>query len=72
MRTPLVVAFIIAGGVGLIAVSQLAAERPAAGPPARTKTVLVDMSAIAQNSTRLKQSMDALRAEYVANGEALK
>lgn len=72
MRTPLVVAFVLAGGAGLIAVSQLAAQRPAARPAARTKTVLVDMSAIAQNSTRLKQSMDALRAEYVAKGEALK
>jgi hypothetical protein len=72
MRIPLVVAFVFAGGVGLIVVSQLAAQRPVARPAARTKTVLVDMSAIAQNSTRLKQSMDALRAEYVAKGEALK
>jgi hypothetical protein len=72
MRTPLVVAFVLAGGLGLIAVSQLAAQRPAVRPAAGTKTVLVDMSAVAQNSTRLKQSMDALRAEYMAKGEALK
>lgn len=72
MRTPLVVAFVLAGGLGLIAVSKLAAQRPAVRPAAGTKTVLVDMSAVAQNSTRLKQSMDALRAEYMAKGEALK
>jgi Skp family chaperone for outer membrane proteins len=72
MRSPLIVAFVLAGCVGLIAVSQISAQRPAARPPAGTKTVLVDMSAIAQKSTRLQQSMDALRAEYVAKGEALK
>lgn len=72
MRISIVVASVLAVGVGLIAVAQLAAQRPAARPPARTNTVLVDMSAIAQNSTRLKQSMDALRAEYVAKGESLK
>jgi Skp family chaperone for outer membrane proteins len=72
MRTPLVVSLILAGGVGLVTVSQLVAQRTTAPPPSRTKTVLVDMSAIAQNSTRLKQSMDALRADYVAKGEALK
>ena len=73
MRTPLVVALDSCRRRGTRSPSpSLSRNATTAPPPARTKTVLVDMSAIAQNSTRLKQSMDALRADYVAKGEALK
>ena len=72
MRKPLVLAAAIAAAVGLFAVARLSAQRPPATAVPRRGPVLVDMGAIAQNSVRLKQSMEALKAEYKAKAEELK
>lgn len=71
MRVSRVVAWAVVATVGLFAGSQLVAQRPtpSAGKPA---VALVDMNSVMQNSARLKQSMDALKTEYMAKAEELK
>lgn len=71
MNKSTLVAAAVAGALGLVAVSTLWAQRPAAPPPSRGP-VVVDTSAIAQNSVRLKQAMDALKADYKNKAEELK
>ena len=71
MRTSVFIAVGLIAFVALCAVSTLLAQRPG-GPPPRSGPALVDMSGVVQNSTRLKQEMDKLKAQYQAKAEELK
>jgi Skp family chaperone for outer membrane proteins len=53
-------------------VSTLMAQRAAAPEWTRTGTVLVDVAKLTLDSARLTQSVDALKKQYEASGEALK
>jgi len=55
--------------IGLVATAQVVAQRSAGGRPT---VALVDMNHVMQNSTRLKQSMETLKTEYMAKAEELK
>ena len=71
MRTRLIVAIaLVALGFGVG--SKLSAQRPTTPQAPRGGPVLVDMAVVAQNSVRLKQSMEALKADYKATAEELK
>jgi Skp family chaperone for outer membrane proteins len=72
MRTPLVVSVAIAGCFGLLAVTQLAAQRPQSPSASRNATVLVDMSAIMKDSARFNQAMERLKNEYQTKAEKMK
>ncbi len=72
MKKPLGIATVVAAVVGLLSVSPLAAQRPAAAPEARPGLALVDMATVVQKSARLKQAMDKLKAEYEADAAILR
>jgi Skp family chaperone for outer membrane proteins len=59
------------GGVGLIAASQLWAQRPVAPSSPRGGPVLVNMGAIMKHSARFNQSMERLKQEYEAKAREL-
>ncbi len=71
MRMSLVAQAVVAGCIGLLLVSTLNAQRPAA-PQSRTGAALVDVGAIAQNSTRLKQQLDVLKVKLDASAADFK
>jgi Skp family chaperone for outer membrane proteins len=68
MRISVVIAVGLMGGFGA---GVLLAQRPA-GPVARGGPALVDMTAIVQNSSRLKQDMVKLKDQYEAKAAELK
>lgn len=72
MRISRIVAWAVVAIVGLFAGARLVAQRPAAPSAPRPAAALVDMNSVMQNSARLKQSMDALKTEYMAKAEELK
>ena len=72
MRIPVVIASGVAVCVGLLAVAQLAAQRPPAPQAPRGGTGLVDVSEIMKHSTRFNQSMDRLKQEYESKALELK
>lgn len=72
MRMPVVGEALAALGVGLLAVSTLSAQRPAAAPFAQTGTALCDVSSVTQSSTRLKQQLEALKKDYEGNAAGFK
>ncbi len=73
MKKPYVVAAAIVGIIGLVATSQLAAQRTggAAAPPA-TGIALLNLSTIMQSSGRLKKSMETWNAELETKKAELK
>ena len=71
MRIPLIAAA-VAGSVGLLAVSQISAQRPSPPAPPRNGVALVNMASITQGSVRLNQAMETLKKEYLAKAEGLK
>jgi Skp family chaperone for outer membrane proteins len=68
----LVIASGVAVFVGLLVVTQLAAQRPPAPQPPRGGTGLVDVSEIMKHSARFNQSMDRLKQEYESKALELK
>ena len=72
MRSPLVVSLVVACGIGLLAVTQLVAQRPQAPSRPLSDTVLVDMSEIMRKSARFNQAMERLKGEYEAKAAKLK
>lgn len=72
MRVSWFVACAVLFAVGLWAGTQVAAQRPASPSGGRPPVALVDLNTMMQKSSRLKQSMDALKSEYMAKAEALK
>ncbi len=66
MRMPLVAAAILVGFVGLLTVSQIYAQRPAAPQTPRNGVAVLDVFAIVQGSTKIKQAKDSLTAEIEA------
>ena len=72
MRTPLVVSLVVACGIGLLAVTQLVAQRPQAPSRPMSDTVLVDMSEIMRKSARFNKAMEGLKGEYEAKAAKLK
>jgi Skp family chaperone for outer membrane proteins len=71
MRIRLLIASGVAG-VGLLAASQLAAQRPGVPQAPRGGTALVDVSEVMKNSTRFNQAMDKLKQEYEVKAQELK
>jgi len=69
MKTPLMAAA-AAGGLGLLVVSTLWAQRTSAPAAAPMSVALVDTSSIVKNSTKLNNTINGLKSEYDA--EALK
>jgi Skp family chaperone for outer membrane proteins len=67
---PLVAAAILVGLVGLLTVSQIHAQRPAAPQTPRNGVAVVDVFAIVQGSTKIKQAKDSLTAEIEAKKES--
>ncbi|MEX0978746.1 MAG: OmpH family outer membrane protein [Pirellulales bacterium] len=72
MRMPLLIASGVAGCAGLLAVTQLAAQRPPPPQASRGGTGLVDVSVIMKHSARFNQSMDRLKQEYESKALELK
>jgi Skp family chaperone for outer membrane proteins len=72
MRIRLVAAVAVVGCVGLLAVSQISAQRSGINAPPPNGVAVVNMASITQNSVRLNKAMDALKKEYLAKGEDLK
>jgi Skp family chaperone for outer membrane proteins len=72
MRKLLPAVIIVGLGVGFVAGSAVWAQRPSGGSPNSTGILLVDVAAITKSSARAKQSMEALKKKYEADGAALK
>jgi len=71
MRMSLIAQAVVAGCIGLLLVSTLNAQRPG-GAPSRSGAALIDVGAIAQNSTKLKQQLEGLKAELEAKAAEFK
>ncbi len=72
MKMPLVAAAALVGSVGLLTLSQIAAQRPAGPQAPRDGIALLDTYTVIQNSTRIKQSKEAFDVEFQAKKEVLK
>jgi Skp family chaperone for outer membrane proteins len=72
MRIPVIAAVAVVSCVGLLAVSQISAQRNGITAPPPNGVALVNMTSITQNSVRVNKAMDALKKEYLAKGEELK
>ena len=72
MRIRLIAAVAVVGCVGLLAISQIAAQRAGITAPPTNGVAVVNMASITQNSVRLNKAMEALKKEYLAKGEELK
>lgn len=73
MKMPLVAAAALVGSVGLLTVSQISAQRPAAPPPAPCDGLaLLNMYTVIQSSTKIKQAKDSIEAEGQAKKEVFK
>jgi Skp family chaperone for outer membrane proteins len=73
MKSPYIVAAVLVCGVGLLAATQLSAQRPAApaaGPA--TGISLLNLSSILQNSGRLKKAMESWNTELDTRKAELK
>ncbi|MBI3837027.1 MAG: OmpH family outer membrane protein [Planctomycetia bacterium] len=72
MRMPLAAAAAVISCVGLLAVSNLSAQRPASSATPRSGVALVDVAGISQKCARLTQSLEALKHEYESNAASFK
>jgi len=72
MRMPLVAAAVVSGSVGLLLVSQLSAQRPAAAPAHRDGIAVLSMADIMKHSERFKKDTERLKVDYEKQGELLK
>jgi Skp family chaperone for outer membrane proteins len=72
MRMPWVAAAALVGSVGMLTVSQINAQRPTGAQPPRDGIAILDMFAVVQSSTKIKQAKDVMMAEMETKKEALK
>jgi Skp family chaperone for outer membrane proteins len=72
MRKRFVAASLAAACAGLLVSSSLVAQRPSGQGGSSTGTALVDVITVTQNSTRLKQAIEALKREHEAKGQSFK
>src|SRR3954468_2151027 len=72
MRKPVVFAAVVLCGVGLLAVTNLLAQRSTGPAAPRGAVAVVDVAGVSTKCDRLKQALDGLKADYESHAATLK